>query len=105
MAGALRYTVLLIVTDGIMDDFPETKRRLALYSEMPLSIIFVGVGKADFRSMYALCSPEPGLRRNTTFVEFRRHQHDPTSLGKAALADIPSQLVSYMVQNGIFPIG
>jgi hypothetical protein len=72
---------------------------------MPLSVIFVGVGRAEFKSMYHLCDSVNGeaTRKNTTFVEFRQHQHDPTSLGRAALRYMPSQLVQYMVQNGIQP--
>lgn len=97
-----RYTVLLIITDGIMDNFEETRQRLHVYSFLPLSIVIVGVGRSDFGLMYQLCQPtNTAARCNTTFVEFRRHQHDPTALGEAALRNIPLQLCEYMKTQGI----
>lgn len=101
MANELSYYVLLIITDGIMDNFEETKEKLAVYSAVPLSIVFVGVGRTDFSRMYALCESPTSNRKNTTFVEFRQHQHDPRSLAQAALHDIPKQLSEYMAANGV----
>jgi hypothetical protein len=99
---SLRYTVLLIITDGIMDDLPETQRKLAVYSEMPLSVIVVGVGRSDFGLMYQLCHVPANstTRPTTTFTEFRRHQHDPSALAEAALRRIPKQLCEYMELRG-----
>ena len=99
----LRYCILLIITDGISQEIEETKRKLAVYSSVPLSVIFVGVGRAEFKSMYNLCDSEQTTRTNTTFVEFRHHQHDPASMGRAALSEMPNQIVEYMTQNGIQP--
>jgi Copine len=97
----MRYCVLLIVTDGIMDNFEETKKRLEVYGEVPLSVVIVGVGRSGFQPMYDLCHQQPPARKNATFVEFRHHQHDPRSLAEAALQEIPSHLSSYMVQHGL----
>jgi len=86
-----------------MDNFEETREKLSVYSEVPLSIVIVGVGRTDFRSMYALCE-SPGTaytRQNTNFVEFREHQHDPRSLAQAALSELPRQISGYLGQNGI----
>jgi len=110
--SSLRYNVLLIVTDGLADEFDETRRKLAVYSNLPLSVVIVGVGHSDFRLMYQIGRPttlsasdggggsHSTPRHNTSFVEFRRHQHDPTSLGEAALRDVPSQLCEYMSMRG-----
>lgn len=86
-----------------MDNFEETKEKLAVYGEVPLSVIFVGVGRADFKIMNALCETPPptSRRKNTTFVEFRQHQHDPRSLAQTALRELPKQLSDYLVQNNI----
>ena len=97
-ADVKRYCVLLILTDGISQNMEETKRKLDVYTSVPLSVIFVGVGRSDFKSLHDLTG-----RQNTTFVEFRQHQHDPTSLGKTALERIPDQLVQYMTSKGINP--
>ena len=102
--GAVRvYTVLLIITDGICQDMEEAKRLLHRYSSVPLSVIFVGVGRQDFGAMEELVANSPDSRSNATFVEFRRHQHDPTSMGRSALQGLPSQLVHYMLHNEILP--
>lgn len=101
----LRYCVLLILTDGVTKDIEETKRKLNVYISVPLSVIFVGIGRSDFSIMYALIQGQKGdlQRKNTTFVEFRQHQHDPMSLGLAALEELPNQLVEYMSQENIQP--
>jgi hypothetical protein len=98
-----RYTVLLVITDGICQNIQETERLLHVYSKVPLSVIFVGVGREDFGAMEDLVRDTRDRRPNASFVEFRRHQHDPTSLGRSALQCIPSQLVAYMQENSIEP--
>jgi len=97
------YAVLLVITDGTIapSDFEATRQRLDAYSTMPLSIVFVGVGRSDFRSMYQLCQSRLGVRCNTTFVEFRRHQYNPAALGEAALRNVPTQLCEYMSLQGL----
>jgi len=91
------YCVLLILTDGVVNDLAETKRKLETYSAVPLSVIIVGIGRNDFQDMYILC------QENTTFVEFRRYQNDPSLLATAALASFPNQVVDYMTRHGIYP--
>jgi hypothetical protein len=102
-SAALRYCVLLILTDGMPQEIEETKRKLNVYGSVPLSVIFVGLGRSGFSAMHDLTSQAGAQRNNVTFVEFRHHQHDPTSLGMAALQNMPNQLVEYMVQNNIHP--
>merc|ERR1711878_215267 len=46
--GKMKYSVLLIVTDGVVSDIKATIRSLRAASESPLSIVVVGVGNADF---------------------------------------------------------
>ena len=48
------YHVFLILTDGKIDDMNETKHILVEASKMPLSIIIVGIGSADFGKMTEL---------------------------------------------------
>ena len=43
-----QYFVLLILTDGIITDFEETKAAIVSASELPMSIIIIGVGDEDF---------------------------------------------------------
>ncbi|KAL3908708.1 MAG: hypothetical protein SGILL_008380 [Bacillariaceae sp.] len=104
-SSSFPYCVLLIITDGLSQDMGEIKRKLQIYSSVPLSVVIVGVGRVDFGDMHRLCHEisQSGNRPNLSFVEFRRHQHDPFSLGAAALHGIPTQILRYMGQHGIQP--
>jgi hypothetical protein len=48
------YYVLLMITDGIINDMPMTKEAIVNASGLPLSIVIVGVGGADFDNMEEL---------------------------------------------------
>merc|ERR1719277_1642621 len=103
------YFVLLIITDGIITDFDETKRAIIESSSLPLSIIIVRVGNEDFEAMEELDSDDDLLRQDNLvasrdivqFVELRQFiQHNGTwskeQLGREVLAEIPTQLLSFM---------
>ncbi|KAG1338572.1 Protein BONZAI 3 [Cocos nucifera] len=49
-----KYFVLLIITDGVITDAVETKDAIVKASDLPLSILIVGVGGADFKQMEIL---------------------------------------------------
>ncbi|KAM3268128.1 protein BONZAI 3-like [Capsicum chacoense] len=49
-----KYFVLLIITDGVITDMEETIDALVRASDLPLSILIVGVGGADFSQMEVL---------------------------------------------------
>ena len=44
---SLTYYILLIITDGGINDFEDTVDKIVKASTMPLSIVFVGVGEND----------------------------------------------------------
>ena len=46
-----KYFILLIMTDGDINDFENTKDLIVKACELPLSIIIVGVGNHDFDKM------------------------------------------------------
>lgn len=54
------YFVLLIITDGVISDMPQTLEAIVQASSLPMSIIIVGVGNADFSGkpscMHPFCS-------------------------------------------------
>lgn len=45
------YHVLLIITDGIINDMQKTIDEIVRGSNLPVAVIIVGVGSADFSSM------------------------------------------------------
>lgn len=53
------YYVLLILTDGAITDMPQTTNAIVAASHLPISIIIVGVGNADFSSMNILDGDGP----------------------------------------------
>jgi hypothetical protein len=57
-----RYFILLIITDGAIMDMDQTLNAVVRASRLPLSLIIVGVGSADFDSMVALDADGGPLR-------------------------------------------
>ncbi|XP_076205010.1 copine-7 [Aptenodytes patagonicus] len=102
---ASQYFILLILTDGVVTDMADTREAIVRASYLPMSIIIVGVGNADFTDMQILDgddgilrSPkgEPVLRDIVQFVPFREFKNaSPTALAKCVLAEVPKQVVEY----------
>ena len=72
---------MLLLTDGTIHDMPKTKDLIVKLSELPCSIIIIGVGDAEFDAMEEL-DGDDGVLRNTNgiavsrdivqFVEFKQ---------------------------------
>uniref|UniRef100_K1Q8E5 Copine-4 n=1 Tax=Magallana gigas TaxID=29159 RepID=K1Q8E5_MAGGI len=111
------YTVLLVITDGVINDINRTLRRLIAISHLPLSVVFIGVGPADFTLMeqfhIGLDTPlqnkkthEVAVRANTHFVAFRKENINTggnAALAKEAMAALSTQIVQYMKKNNLIP--
>ena len=91
----LKYNVLLILTDGVVNDLNSTKRLILKYRHLPLSFVVVGIGRADFTEMNSWNDQQPDLRGRFTFVEFRTLQFDPAALSGEALKRLPEDVVDY----------
>ncbi|XP_069586184.1 copine-4 [Ranitomeya imitator] len=110
---AMQYFILLILTDGVITDMADTREAIVHASHLPMSVIIVGVGNADFSDMQMLDgddgilrSPkgEPCLRDIVQFVPFRNFKHaSPAALAKSVLAEVPNQVVDYYNGKGIKP--
>jgi hypothetical protein len=50
-----KYFILLIITDGAISDLESTKDEIVIASDLPISIIIVGIGENDqeFENMEA----------------------------------------------------
>ena len=46
-----KYFVYLILTDGVIHDMEKTIDEIVISSELPISIIIIGIGFADFSAM------------------------------------------------------
>uniref|UniRef100_A0A8B9SG31 Copine 5 n=1 Tax=Apteryx owenii TaxID=8824 RepID=A0A8B9SG31_APTOW len=106
-----QYFVLLIITDGVISDMAQTKEAIVNAAKLPMSIIIVGVGQAEFDAMVELDGDDIRIssrgkvaeRDIVQFVPFRDYI-DRTGnqvlsmarLAKDVLAEIPDQFISYM---------
>eukprot|EP00743_Colponemidia_sp_Colp-15_P003369 GILK01003642.1.p1 GENE.GILK01003642.1~~GILK01003642.1.p1 ORF type:complete len:599 (-),score=69.60 GILK01003642.1:100-1779(-) len=107
-----KYTILLILTDGVIHDMSATIDSIVQASGLPLSVVIVGVGEADFSQMVVLDADTTPLvdshgrqmyRDIVQFVPFRSVANHPARLAKEVLAEIPEQLLSYMRVRNILP--
>ena len=57
----VEYMVILLVTDGGVTDIEDTKRILVRLSELPVSVVLVGVGEGDMSIMEQLDSDKARL--------------------------------------------
>uniref|UniRef100_A0AAY5EBG9 C2 domain-containing protein n=1 Tax=Electrophorus electricus TaxID=8005 RepID=A0AAY5EBG9_ELEEL len=113
-----QYFILLLITDGVISDMVQTKEAVVNASTLPLSIIIVGVGPAEFDAMEELDGDEVRLssrgrvaeRDIVQFVPFRdyidRSGNQVLSMARLAkdvLAEVPDQLLSFMKSRSIEP--
>ncbi|KAK0144908.1 Copine-8 [Merluccius polli] len=113
-----QYFILLIISDGVITDMAQTKESIVNAASLPMSIIIVGVGPAEFDEMIELDGDEERIssqgrlaeRDIVQFVPFRdyvdrrgNHILSMARLAKEVLAEIPDQFLSYMRTRGIKP--
>lgn len=111
---AQQYFVLLLLTDGAVTDVEATREAVIQASRLPMSVIIVGVGGADFEAMEQLDADGGPLRSRSgdaaardivQFVPYRRFQNAPReTLAQTVLAEVPTQLVSYFKAQGWAPV-
>ncbi|XP_073974239.1 copine-8-like isoform X2 [Rhodnius prolixus] len=110
------YFILLILTDGVITDMPQTCQAIVKASSLPLSIIIVGIGNADFTAMEQLDGDTVALtsggmraeRDIVQFVPFSKYTSNSSLsarhlLAREVLAEIPAQFVSYMKSRNVVP--
>ena len=108
----LEYHILMILTDGVIDDLQDTIDALVEGSFEPLSVIIIGIGDADFKKMEVLDGDEvplisskgkKRLRDLVQFVPFSKFQNDAVKLSHEVLEEIPRQIVDYYTYNNLNP--
>uniref|UniRef100_A0A8C7PVS1 Copine II n=1 Tax=Oncorhynchus mykiss TaxID=8022 RepID=A0A8C7PVS1_ONCMY len=110
---AAQYFTLLIITDGVISDMDETRHAIVQAAKLPMSIIIIGVGNADFAAMEFLDGDSSVLRSYTgeeavrdivQFVPFRDFRNAPKeTLAKSVLAELPQQVTQYFKQRNLSP--
>jgi len=106
------YTILLICTDGEISDIDNTIDEIVgAANTVPLSIIIVGIGNADFVNMKRLDADENplldrrGVRATRDIVQFvpLNQITSQQNLASELLAEIPKQMVDFYKMKGIAP--
>jgi len=106
------YHILLIITDGVINDPEETINALVEASSLPISVVIAGVGDADFSAMKMFDADEGGLvsskgvkaeRDLVQFVSMNDCGASGTKLAKATLQEIPRQFLKFMTDRKIKP--
>ncbi|KAL0397200.1 UNVERIFIED_CONTAM: protein BONZAI 1 [Sesamum calycinum] len=97
--------------DGVITDLQETKDAFVMASDLPLSILIVGVGGADFKEMEILDADKGDRLESSTgrvasrdivqFVPFRDVQSGEVSVVQSLLAELPSQFLTYVRARGL----
>ncbi|CAO2610446.1 Cpne2 [Lemmus lemmus] len=111
---ATQYFILLIITDGVISDMEETRHAVVQASKLPMSIIIVGVGNADFAAMEFLDGDNRRLRSHTgeeaardivQFVPFREFRNVSVGprLGRAAAGTATELMVHDRSISGSSP--
>ena len=111
------YVFLFILTDGRISDMQETKDRVVeAANSLPLSIVIVGVGDADFESMVELDADDTplvasdGTQAESDIVQFVPYRDfaDKSLLddefSQSVLEEIPEQIERYHQTHGIAPL-
>nr|CAB3233432.1 copine-3 [Phallusia mammillata] len=111
--SAENYFVLLIISDGVVTDMAETVQAIVHASDLPMSIIIVGVGNADFTAMEFLDADKRRLTDATgrkasrdivQFVPFRKFKMiSASALASSVLGEVPKQVAEYFAMKEIEP--
>ena len=108
----LEYHILMILTDGVIDDLQDTIDILVEASSLPLSVIIIGIGNEDFSKMEVLDGDEVPLKSRSgkirtrdivQFVPFSKFQNDAKKLSMEVLAEIPRQMIEYFQFKNLSP--
>ena len=108
--------MLLILTDGVVNDLQDTIDLIVEASFLPLSIIIVGIGNEDFSFMDKLDGDEvplvnsQGVKRKRDIVQFIRFnnfkKNNAINVGndfaEEVLKEIPTQIEEYYSEVGKF---
>jgi hypothetical protein len=106
------YNILMILTDGIIEDMDDTINSLVEASYLPISVIIVGIGNADFSNMDTLdADDEPLLDGNgrkadrdlVQFVPYKDFKNDGKKLAEQVLEEVPRQIVEFYQHKKIAP--
>ena len=109
-----QYNILIIITDGVICDREATIDAIVYASYLPMSIVVVGIGKADFTDMRRLDGDLQPLKNGKNqqmirdIVQFvtldsvdknrelvKKYEKEEHFLTKAIYREVPEQIIEY----------
>lgn len=99
--GPLHYSMLLLLSDGELDDFPDTQRAIADAASVPLSIFVVGIGSCSFDKLKALDTGDAG---SVLFLRMADYGAGAAArLANKVMQHLPSAVERFFTKAGIAP--
>lgn len=107
--------MLVILTNGCCQDTNETLEAIVEASKLPISLLVVGIGDANFSAMDWLDGSKPmtykGKKASRNIVNFvsvksflnRGNEAIELDLAKVALRDIPQQFLEWAKAENVVP--
>ena len=111
--------MLVLLTDGLIDDYAQTVDCIIQAASLPLSIVIVGLGNGDFSQLEKLDMDREELKSENTgkvcerdmidFINFNVYLNEEqsplkeVSLARKTFSEIPTQYVDYMQTKKIDP--
>lgn len=109
------YAVILIFTQGIIEDMDETIDWIYTAARYGVSFIFVGIGNGNFQFMEYLDGDGAhklvdkwgrGMKRDIVqFVPFSKYADNPSKLENEVLKELPQQICEFCMSKDYYPKG
>ena len=99
------YHILLILTDGDINDIDDFADLIAKYSSLPFSVLIIGIGNNNFAEMKMLKNSINKHELNNirlNFVRFNEFRDEPDELTHEVLKTIPNDIIDYYEEKLIF---
>ena len=88
----------------MVNDLESTQNFIRAYKDLPLSIIVVRIGRADFTEMHRWSNTaSSNIRGGFAFVEFRECEYDPLELSRKAMERVPHDVREYFLGSNMLP--
>ena len=108
----LIYNILVIMTDGKVDDYGDTVDAIVEASHYPISIIILGIGPNKFENMnildekfYTLTDKKgrKPTRDIVKFIPYMKYENNRSLLAKEIFNEVPFQILEYFCSKEISP--